>query len=429
MATSHAVNEQRVVAKVFRRLMPWCMAAYILSYLDRVNIGFAALTMNADLGLTATMFGLATTLFYLVYVALEVPSTMMLARVGARRWIPRIMITWGLAAAATAFVAGPTSLYAIRLLIGAAEAGLTPGLLFYLSQWFPKAQRAKVNALFLASMPLALLIGAPVSGLIMKMDGLLGLAGWRWVFICEGLPSVLLGIAIFFHLPSRPQEAKWLSPEEQEALVARVALDHAPPRAAPSQSVWREVATPMILLLSLAYFCIQANINTLGIWTPQIIKEFAGGSVLTISLLSALPPLAGVLAMLGLSVLSDRTERRASYVMAALAVGAAGWILMALAAHPAVKFCGLMLAFSGMYAAIAVFWATVTSLIAQRGQAVGVSLISSLGTIASIVSPLVIGKLRDVTQSFTAGLWYVAVLALAGILALAVAGAGKPRAA
>lgn len=406
-------DSERAVQKAFRRVLPWCMVFYVIAYLDRINIGFAALTMNTDLGLTATMFGLANTLFYIVYVGFEAPSTLMLARYGARRWIPRIMITWGLASMATVFAVGAYSLYGLRMLVGLAEAGLTPGLLFYVSQWFPREHRARANGLFLASLPLALIIGAPLSGLILQMNGWLGLSGWRWVFLLEGLPPIAVGTAVLFFLPNGPRDANWLSPQERDALVRRLEGEGG---VHPAKTDWAGLVSPLILMLSAVYFCIQATLNTLGIWTPQIVKGFLGpaSSALLVTLISAAPPVFSLAAMILVSRDSDRLRMRAPYVVCAMAVGAVGWVLVALGPTPMSKLAGLTLAFAGVYSAICVFWAAATQRVGRRSQAAAIGVISTLGTTASIVSPYIIGTLRDLTHSFTASIWYVAVLLVLG---------------
>lgn len=410
----------RAVRKAFRYVLPWCVGFYIVAYLDRINVGFAALTMNKDLGLSATAFGLANTLFYLVYVGLEAPSTLMLARYGARFWLPRIMITWGLASMATVFAVGPLSLYGLRMLVGAAEAGLTPGVLFYLGLWFPRAQRAQANSLFLASLALALVIGAPLSGLILQMGGWLGLTGWRWVFLIEGVPPIILGLIALFVLPNGPHEAAWLTAGEKVGLAKL--LDAEGSAEAPSKGgIWRALANPLILGLSAIYFCIQATLNTVGLWTPQIVKDLAGpsGTSLSISMISAIPPALAVVAMLLTARDADRRGQRLWHVVGGLLVGGVGWILVAVGPSAPVKLIGLVLAFCGDYSAICVFWAAVTGLVAPAGRAAAIGVISMLGTTASIVSPYIIGSLRDLTHSFSASAWYVAVLMMFGSLGMA----------
>ena len=408
------------VRKAFRHVLPWCVAFYIVAYLDRINVGFAALTMNKDLGLTATMFGLSGTLFYLVYVGFEAPSTLMLARFGARFWLPRIMITWGLASMATVFAVGAYSFYGLRMLVGLAEAGLTPGVLFYLSRWFPRDRRAQANSLFLASLPLALITGAPLSGAILQMNGWLGLAGWRWVFLLEGVPPIVLGVIALMVLPNGPQDASWLEAGERAALIGRLEREGA--RETPAKgAVWSTLANPRILALSAVYFCIQATLNTVGLWTPQIVKEVVGpaSGTLSVSLISAVPPVLSIAAMVWAAQDADRRGRQAAHVVVALALGGVGWTTVALGATPLVKLAGLSLAFCGDYAAICVFWAAITRLVPGPNQAAAIGVVSTLGTTASIVSPYIIGSLKDLTHSFNASAWYVAVLLFIGSLAMA----------
>jgi ACS family 4-hydroxyphenylacetate permease-like MFS transporter len=408
------------VRKAFRHVLPWCVAFYMAAYLDRINVGFAALTMNKDLGLTATTFGLANTFFYAVYVGFEAPSTLMLARFGARFWLSRIMITWGLASMATVFATGPHSFYALRMLVGAAEAGLTPGVLFYIGLWFPSTQRAQANSVFLASLAMALVVGAPLSGLILQMNGWLGLVGWRWVFLLEGVPPIILGVVALFTLPNGPQEVPWLSADEKAALDVRLKAES---RASSGKgSLWRTLASPRILCLSAIYFCIQASLNTLGLWTPQIVKDLVGpaNSVLMVSLISAIPPALAVVSMVLAARDADRRGIRAPHVVAGMVVGGLGWIMVALGPTPTIKLIGLILAFCGNYAAICMFWAATTGLVGSFGRAAAIGVISTLGTTAAIVSPFLIGSLRDLTHSFAASAWYVAILLMSGGAAMVI---------
>lgn len=421
LAPIEVASADTAIGKAFLRVLPWCVAFYMAAYLDRINIGFAALTMNKDLGLTATMFGVANTLFYAVYVGFEAPSTMMLARFGARIWLSRIMITWGLASMATVFATGPHSLYALRMLVGVAEAGLTPGVLFYLGLWFLGAQRAQANSVFLASLAVAVVVGAPLSGLILQMNGWLGLAGWRWVFLLEGLPPILLGVIALFVLPNGPQDVCWLSAAEKTTLVARLKEENRG-KTTGLGSVWRTLANRRILGLSAIYFCIQASLNTLGLWTPQIVKDLLGSanSVLIVSMVSAVPPALAVVSMVLAARSADRRGLRIPHVVAGMVVGGLGWILVALGPTTTVKLAGLILAFCGNYTAICMFWAATVGLVGAFGRAAAIGVISTLGTTAAIVSPYLIGSLRDLTHSFAASAWYVAALMLSGSLAMAI---------
>jgi len=414
------VTEEAAIKKAFRYLVPWLMLFYVLAYIDRINIGFAALSMNAELGLTMTMFGLANTAFYVMFSLFEVPSNMMLAKYGARVWIPRIMITWGLASIATMFAVGPYSLYALRSLVGLAEAGLLPGIIYYMGYWFPQKHRARANAVFLSALPIALMVGSPISGLILQMDGFLGLAGWRWLFIIEGVPSVLLGFAVYFILPERPKEAKWLSEEEKTALQKRMDQEHvvAPPmvKARPATK-WEEVKSFKIIALAVSYFCILATANSLGIWAPLIVQELLGNTdrYVLIGFVTAIPPLFSIAAMQWVSRNSDRLNERTWHTVLSMALGAVGWMLVALTPSPYTKMLGLTFCFMGTYSAMCVFWAMAAHMLSRQSQAVGIAFISSVGTLASMISPTIIGFLRERTESFNAGIWYTTILLLLGV--------------
>ncbi|MBX7200180.1 MAG: MFS transporter [Rhodospirillaceae bacterium] len=413
--------EASAVRKVFARIAIACAVIYVVAYLDRINVGFAALAMNKDLGLSATAFGIASTTLFLMYSAFEVPSSMLLLRMGMRLWLARIMITWGLASMATMFAEGPYSLYALRALVGIAEAGLMPGVLFYISLWFPLAHRARANSIFLASLPLSIVIGGPISGALLEMDGFLGLAGWRWLFLLEGAPAIILGICVLIWLPDRPAEAKWLSDEEKLALQARLDRENA---AGPAShgSAWKEIVRPQVVLLALAFFGVLASASTLGVWTPQIVNEVVGGArPLVIGFLTAIPPLIAVVFMQWASKRSDRTKERIGHLMAVMAVAAVGWAMVVVMPVPTLKLAGLSLSASGVYAAMAIFWAAVTQVLGDRNRAVGMAAIQSVAILASVVSPLIMGILRDATHNFYAGIWYAAVLLVVGIGLFAVA--------
>lgn len=408
------------VKKIFRRLVPILVVLYVVAYIDRINIGFAALSMNQDLGLTAAMFGFANTAFYIAYSLFEVPSNMMMARYGARVWIPRIMITWGIASTVTMLVVGPYSLYFVRALVGLAEAGFLPGMLFYLGSWVPAAHRARANAIFLAALPIAIMIGSPVSALILQMDGWLGLEGWRWLFLIEGVPAVFLGMAIYFILPERPADAKWLTAEEKVALQRRLdAEQQAQPKIAHADKphgVWQAIGNKKVISLGLVYFCLVATLNTLGIWSPLIVKEVLGGTdqVILIGFVGAIPPLLAIIGMLFFSAHSDRAGERNRYCARLLALSAAGWIIVVSGSSPTLKMIGLSICYIGSFSAMAIFWTAAGSLLPQGTRAVSIAAVSTIGTFASILSPSIVGVLRDLTASMAAGVWYSAVLLLIG---------------
>ncbi len=413
---------KRGAAKAFRRLTWFLVVCYVVAYLDRINIGFANLTMAKDLGLTMTMFGVANSVFYLTYASFEIPSNLMLAKYGARIWIPRIMITWGIASCLTMFAVDQYSLYFLRMLVGAAEAGLLPGVILYLSYWFGARDRARANAFFVVGMPMALLIGAPVSGLILQMDGVLGLHGWQWLFLLEGIPSIIIGVIAYFYLVDGPAKAKWLTDEEKQGMQAALDAEEPPePDAEPFR--WRNLAQPTVLLLAAAYFCAIANANTVGTWTPLVVKELLGNTddVLKIGLVSAFVPLFTIIAVPLWSWSSDRHNERTFHLLSALGIAASGWVTMAIAAHPVAELIGLILASIGGFSFVGVFWALAVPLLPPVNRPAAIALISMSGVLVSIVGPSVIGILRDRTNSFEAGFWYVAVLNVLGMILLSFA--------
>jgi ACS family 4-hydroxyphenylacetate permease-like MFS transporter len=405
------VSESPVVAKVFRRLIPFLFLLYLFAYLDRINIGFAALLMNRELGLTATMFGIANAIFYAGYVLFEIPSNLMLARFGARVWIPRIMITWGVASTATLFATTPLGLYLIRFLVGVAEAGFVPGVLLYLTYWFPPSHRARANAVFMIAMPVTIAFGASISGLILQWgDGILGMSGWRWLFLIEGLPSVALGIAAAFYLTSRPQDAKWLTEEEKATLLASLPRDETSAKKTP----WRELLGREVVLLSLAYFGLTMTLNTNATWTPTIAREaLQERSLSFVGFVVAIPALLTALAMPIWSARSDRAKERRWHVVLPMALGAVGWILVAAVADPWDRFAGLVAVSMGAFTAMAVFWTLPPAILSAAARPAGIAFISSCGILASATSPLLVGSLRDFTGSFTVAILFVAIMLLA----------------
>lgn len=302
--------EKRVMRKITLRIVPFIMLLYFIAFLDRVNIGFAALTMNQDLGFSPTVFGLGAGIFFLGYFLFEVPSNLILHKVGARIWIARVMITWGLVSGCMAFVQGTTSFYILRFLLGVAEAGFFPGIILYLSYWFPAARRAQVTAIFMAAAPLSTALGSPVSAALLEMHGMLGYAGWQWLFVLEALPAVVLGIVVLFYLTDRPEKAHWLTDEERHWLQDTMqAEEQARVASHGHSSVWRGLADRRVLALALVYFGTSAGLYTLGIWSPQIIHSF-GASSLAIGFLNAIPAVTGVGGMILWARHSDRTGER-----------------------------------------------------------------------------------------------------------------------
>lgn len=424
--TPLTAQQQAVINKLFRRLIVFLFVLFIFSFLDRINIGFAGLTMGQDLGLNATMFGLATTLFYVTYVIFGIPSNIMLSIVGARRWIATIMVLWGIASTATMFATGPTSLYILRMLVGITEAGFLPGILLYLTFWFPPIFRARANALFMIAMPVTTALGAIVSGYILSMDGILNLRGWQWLFLLEGFPSILLGVMVWLWLDDSPSKAKWLTEEDKKCLQAMMENDHARPELAPKAShvhptqrrgLWRDVFTPVVLMYTLAYFCLTNTLSAISIWTPQILKSFnETSSNITIGLLAAIPQICTILGMIYWSRHSDSRQERKHHTALPFLFAAMGWLLASATDHNLVQLLGIIMASTGSFSAMAIFWTTPDQAISLRARAIGIAVINATGNIGSALSPLMIGWLKDVTGSFSSGLWFVATLLVIGAI-------------
>ncbi len=405
--------------KVFRRLIGFLFALYMATYIDRINIGFAALSMNQALGLNATMFGFANSLFYAGYVAFEIQSNLLLARYGARIWLSRIMITIGITSAATILATGPNSLYLLRLLVGIAEAGFVPGVLLYLTYWFPQSYRARANAWLMIGMPATIMIASPLSGLVLDMDGALGLAGWQWLFLIEAMPSLILGIVTYFYLTDRPAQASWLTPSEREVL--QQTLDREQPAGAKTnQSVWSEIRSRKIVLLTLAYFCIVTTLNTNAVWAPQIIREvFAGTTTLSdIGFLAAIAPFFTVIAMPIWSARSDGRNERTWHTVIPMGLAAIGWLTITVSDIGWVRIFGLILVSVGAFTALAVFWALTAPLLSTKSRPASIALINSGGILGAALSPLIVGYLRDLTGSFDTALWYASTLLAIGIVLL-----------
>ena len=416
--------EARTLRKVTLRIVPFVMLLYFVAFIDRVNIGFAALTMNQALGFSSSVFGFGAGIFFWGYFLFEVPSNLALHRFGARIWIARVMVTWGLVSGATAFVSGETSFYVLRFLLGAAEAGFFPGIILYLSYWFPARRRAAVTAVFLAAAPLSTALGSPVSALLLELDGVAGLAGWQWMFVAEAVPAVLLGIAVLFFLTDRPEQANWLADDERRWLVDAMAAENK--RAGTSHSFWRGLTDLRVLALALVYFGTSAGLYTLGIWSPQIIKQF-GLSNLTIGYLNAIPAVIAVIAMVLWAWNSDRTGERTWHTIGACLLGAVGLVFAASAGTTVAVLIALTLVNIGISAAKAPLWSMPTLFLGGPAAAAGIATINSIGNLGGFAGPFMIGWIKDQTGSFLGGLYFVAgLLVLSAILTLVLARAQNP---
>ncbi|EMX4955550.1 4-hydroxyphenylacetate permease [Raoultella planticola] len=429
-ATPLDARQQSVINKLFRRLIVFLFILFVFSYLDRINIGFAGLTMGKDLGLTSTMFGLATTLFYVMYVICGIPSNIMLSIVGARRWIAILMVVWGIASTATMFATGPNSLYVLRMLVGIAEAGFLPGLLLYLTFWFPAQYRARANALFMIAMPVTMALGSLASGYILNLDGVLNLKGWQWLFLLEGFPSVLLGLVVWFWLDDSPDKAKWLTADDKACLKEMLDADRAALQQSrlseaslplSQRSMLRELFTPVIMLYTLAYFCLTNTLSALSVWTPLILRSFnEQSSNITIGILSAIPQICTIVGMIWWSKRSDRLKERKLHTLLPYLFAAAGWMLTASSSNPLLQFTGIVMASAGAFAAMVIFWTTPDQSISLRARALGIAVINATGMTGAALGPLLMGWLKDVTGNFNAGIFMVAGFLVLGAVVIAV---------
>jgi ACS family tartrate transporter-like MFS transporter len=381
------------------RLIPFLMLLYVVSFLDRVNVGFAALTMNADLNFSAELYGFGAGMFFWGYFLFEVPSNLIMEKLGARLWICRIMVSWGIISMAMAAVTGPTAFVALRFLLGVAEAGFFPGILLYLTYWFPSAMRARFIALFLAGVPLASVIGAPISGLILEMDDLHGLQGWQWMFLIEGAPSVLLGLLVLKFLPDGPKKAAWLSPEEKSTVIA--ALEAEPPPT--FHRMTDMLLDRRVWLLCIPDFGIVLALYGFGLWLPQIVKAM-GFSNLQTGFVVALPYAVAMAAMVLLGLSSDRRNERVLHVSAACVVAAIGFFVAALSSSVLVQLIALTFAAAGIYGALAVFWTLPPSFLGGTAAAGGIALINSIANLGGFFGPSLIGWIKDHTGGYAIGM-------------------------
>ncbi|WP_172652807.1 MFS transporter [Rhodococcus opacus] len=411
--------ERSTIRRISIRLLPFLVLGYLIAYIDRSNVGFASLQMNDDIGLTASAFGLGASVFFLAYVLLEVPSNMALNKVGARLWIARIMITWGILAAGMAFVVGPTSFTVMRFLLGAAEAGFFPGVILYLTFWFPPSYRARVIALFSMAIPLASVLGSPISGYLLGLDGLLGLRGWQWLFIIEGLPAVILGILALFVLPSRPSTAKWLPTAEREWLEAELRAQetvvenhHTPLR--------KVLLSRKILLLSLVYASTAAISQGLSLWQPQMIKSF-GLTNTQIGWVNAIPFAVAVVGMIIWGRISDRRAERVRSTALPIAVSAIALAFVPFIVSLPIFLIVLSTVLIGTYAAKGPFWSLSTEWLSKREAVAGVAMINSLGSLAAFGGNWVIGAIKDHTGSFALAMIPLMILAAVSVITLLIA--------
>jgi MFS transporter, ACS family, tartrate transporter len=406
------VTEQgrATIARVVRRLVPFIFVCYVVAYIDRVNIGFAKAELQRDLGLSDWSYGLGAGLFFLGYCLFEIPSNLILERVGARVWIARIMIGWGIVSMAMLFVVGQWSFYAMRVLLGIAEAGFFPGMVLYLTYWVPAAERARTGALFMTAAPVAVLVGAPVSEALLALDGRLGLAGWQWLFLVEGLPAVVLGVIALSFLTDRPEQAAWLPAAERTWLSGVMASERAERLSHHQGSHWKALLDGRVLLICFIYFLNTLVTYGVFLWLPSILRDASGYRGWRLSIVTALPFVVALVGMVLIGRHSDRTGERKGHVAACAMTGALG-LLLAAGFHESVPLIVFSFALSqlGQRSVQGVFWAIPPMFLGGTAAAAGIALINSVGNLGGFVGPTVMGWLRGVTGSYSAGLLVLAV--------------------
>jgi MFS transporter, ACS family, tartrate transporter len=408
--------ETSTIRAISWRLIPFLVIAYFFSYLDRVNLGFAALTMNAELKFTPLIFAWGAGIFFIGYFIFEVPSNLALERFGASRWIARIMVTWGIISALMALVSGAWSFYILRFLLGVAEAGFFPGIILYLTYWYPAQYRARFLAAFAVAVPISTVIGAPISGLLLGLDGVMGLQGWQWLFILEGIPSVLLGIVSWFYLTDRPEHATWLSAEQKAWLASRLDAEIAAKQAARHMTLGDALASPKVIMLSLIYFGFVAALYGMQFWLPQIVKAFGLTNAQT-GFVTAIPYVFGTVAMILWARHSDATRERVYHVGAPLILIGIALALSSYITDPTITMVVLTVAAIGVFCVFGVFWTLPTAWLSGTAAAGGIALINSIGNLAGFGGPYLIGWIKDSTGSTANGLLVLAVLPLlAGVL-------------
>jgi ACS family tartrate transporter-like MFS transporter len=411
--------EKSAMRKIYFRLLPFLVVAYILAYIDRINVSFAALTMRDDLGMSATAFGFAAGTFYWGYFLFEVPSNVILEKVGARIWIARIMITWGILAGLTALVTGSTSFAILRFFLGVAEAGFFPGIIFYFTKWFPSYHHARIVSGFLIGLPIAVAVGAPVSTGLMSLHGLFGLHGWQIMYIAEAIPTVILGVITFFVLTDTPEKATFLSDAEKTWLSTRLAAERAAKDAVRSYSMWESMWNPKVLLLALNYLGIVTASLGMLIFIPQIIKSIGQSDNMTVGWLTMIPYICGAIALVTWGRISDKLNERRWSLLIACVFSTGGLVLAGLTIGSWWALVGMSIAAMGFYGSKGPFFAMPPMFLSGPALAAGIAWINSLGNLGGFFGPWYVGVMRDATGNFAGGLFGLALLSLVAALVCA----------
>lgn len=412
-------------SKITWRLIPLLFICYIIAYIDRINVGFAKLQLQEVLGVDdrvfGSVYGLGAGLFFIGYFLFEVPSNLILQRIGARIWIARIMIIWGIISSSMMFIHNIKTFYLVRFLLGVAEAGFYPGVILYLTYWFPDKERARTVALFATGTVIAGIVGSPLSGAILELHGSAGLEGWQWLFLLEGIPAVIMGLVVLIVLPDRPQNAKWLSSSEKDWIRLRLEEEMLQSRGRAHFRLYKALTSGRIWLLCLIYFLLTVGIYGYEMWLPSIIKEFSQMNYYVVGLINAVPYLAAVVVMLIIGYHSDKTGERRWHVAGPAFAAAAGFALSAYLKNPYLAMIALMTALVGLKSAMGPFWALSTTFLSGTAAAGGIALINSVGNLGGFVGPTLVGIVNDRTGSIVISLWILgAALLLMGVLILAI---------
>jgi sugar phosphate permease len=395
-----------------RRIMPYVFLLYIVAFLDRVNVGYAALDMTKALGFTPEVYGFGAGIFFIGYFGLEIPGSILVEKWSARGWIARIMISWGILAVLTGFIHSATQFYWVRFLLGAAEAGFFPGIIVYFSHWFRYEDRAKAVALFMAAIPISSIVGSPISGLILGINWF-GLAGWRWLFILEGAPAVILGVVTISYLTDWPHQARWLPDDERDWIVSELEREKQTKQAKHSYRIWQALRHREVVLLTAAYFFMVTSVYGLNFWLPTIIKDRSDFSNLKVTLVTAIPYCAALVAILLVGWSSDRTRERRWHTALSMITASVGLLLsLATQDYIALAVMTFCLASAGMYAYLPGFWALPTSFLSGTAAAASIGFINSIGNLGGFVGPYIVGYLNEATHSFVSGVLYLSVSAL-----------------
>ncbi|MDB5847964.1 MAG: transporter [Rhodoferax sp.] len=417
--------EKQTISKISWRLLPLLMISYFIAYLDRVNLGFAGAAMSKDLGFTSAVFGSAAGIFFIAYFLFEVPSNMALERFGARRWIARIMFSWGIISAAQAWVGGATSFNVIRFLLGIAEAGFFPGVIFYITLWFPAAYRARIVGWFMFAIPISTVIGSPISGFILNMEGVGGMHGWQWLFILEAIPALVLTLFVLMYLPDGPKDAKWLSTEERTWLQGTLDVERKN-REALNHITWKQsLGNPRIIALGFVYMGITVPLYGLSFFLPQIIKGFGGLGNVEIGFINAFPYLIGAIAMVFWTRWSDARRERKWFVLVPLLCIFVGLMAAAEISSPAPKMAAVTLAAFGIFCALPTFWTLPTAILSGTAAATGIAWINSIGNLGGYIGPTIFGTLRDKMGNDIYAVMFLACLSLLAFVLVLVIGHDK----